>query len=179
MPRPTVTPAARVAKTREDLGLTPNAITSALKAIDNGDSAALLEACKFLESVGCYGRRTAAVLDQAPAPTPAPAAIPGEAPAKRVRQDVLVHGPNLVDQSKGGFVVHAVGCADNRKVRTFDNGRPWKIKGAKDRMGIVADVYEDFIFSNEQDPVESFETDLHFCPCVKLPRGNPDEYRAD
>jgi hypothetical protein len=55
-----------VTKTRADLGLTPNAIQSALRAIDNGDAVALAEACRFLEAVGCYGRRTAAVLDQAP-----------------------------------------------------------------------------------------------------------------
>lgn len=58
MPRPSLSPAQRVAKVQADLDLAEYAIAQAKRAIVSGDEGKLHEAAKSLEAVGCYARRT-------------------------------------------------------------------------------------------------------------------------
>ncbi len=48
-------------------------------------------------------------------------------------------------------------------------GRGWRIE-AESNQDIVENIYEDMIFSNDEDPWEWFEGDVHIFPCVHLPR---------
>ena len=166
MPRPATTPDKRVRKTTSDLGLLPNAITQALKAVNDGDATKLAEAAKFIEAVGCYARRTAAVL---PAPVAAIPATPVfDVPAVVGSLKVAVVGPNLRDQSKGQFVVHAKDCGDLRKLgRSEPEVSNAMVFTAKSRTEIATDVYADQI--DEGARIEDCYADFHFCPCVKLP----------
>jgi hypothetical protein len=80
---------------------------------------------------------------------------------------VTIHGPNLFDQSKGDFHVHAADCADNAKeVKHNGSVSPWIIE-ASSIEDIVRGIYADFIDGNDRDPWESFSGDVHFAPCVK------------
>jgi hypothetical protein len=163
MPRPKITPQQRVAKTREDLGLTANAIQSALRAIDNGDAVALKEASAFLEAVGCYGRRTAEVLDQAPTPR-------ASKPAELSKQKVAIIGPNLRDQSKGSFVVHAKECRDLAKLARSEpmaRGENPLVFTAESRVEIAEAIYDNGIMEDGETGADYLH-DFHFCPCVKL-----------
>jgi len=161
MSRPAVTPAKRVAKTVADLALLDNAVKAAARALTQGDADGLAEAAKFIEAVGCYARRTAAVLPVNPV---APAAIPTVE-----SQKVAVFGPNLRDQSKGQFVVHAKGCGDIAKAARQDpEFRNPYVFTATSMTEIADNTYADHIDGGEMEPGEGL-SDHHFCPCVKLP----------
>ena len=85
---------------------------------------------------------------------------------------VVICGPNLNDQSKGQYHVHAEGCADLRRManREPEYTRGWAID-AETRDDAVMGVYEDMILYNDQDPIEFFRHDLHFFPCcASLPQ---------
>lgn len=156
MPRKTATPAERIAKIKADAPLAANAVQALLRAIESGDQENLADAAKFLEAFGCYARRT-------DLPAPAPAAIPAAA-----SQTVKVYGPNLADQSKGSFHVHAEGCGV--KVRTLGGGfdeHPMVFE-ASSKTEVADETYADHIGEGSMEPGEGL-SDHHFCPCVKLP----------
>lgn len=97
-----------------------------------------------------------------------PAAAPA-APAP-AEQRVTIVGPNLRDQSKGDFVVHAEGCADIAKMARRDPAYRdgWTI-ATQDFRTIVESVYEDMI--DEDTAWTAFTGDIHLAPCCsKLPR---------
>jgi len=81
---------------------------------------------------------------------------------------VTICGPNLRDQSKGQFHVHAEGCADLRRNASLQrepeymNG--WTIEAAtRDEVG--DHIYEDHIAEGSMEPGEG-KHDCHFFPCV-------------
>jgi hypothetical protein len=78
---------------------------------------------------------------------------------------VTICGPNLRDQSKGTFHVHAAGCADlikhARREPEYSNG--WTIE-AFSRAHVCDEVYPPGDF--ECEPGE-YVHDFHFFPCVK------------
>jgi hypothetical protein len=84
---------------------------------------------------------------------------------------VTIHGPNLADQSKGQFHVHAAECSDNARVGYLFGGDPmaegWTIDAASIRE-IVEAVYADQIAESEDD-WQAYWDDFHFAPCAKLP----------
>lgn len=79
---------------------------------------------------------------------------------------VTICGPNLNDQSKGSFHVHAEGCADLRRqaAREPEYANGWTIE-ANTRDDAVLGVYDDLINSNDCEPIERYRDDLHFFPC--------------
>lgn len=97
-------------------------------------------------------------------------------PASRIASPVMVSvfGPNLRDQSKGQFHVHAVGCADIARTERRDPAYadPMTIEiTCKDDA--VLDVYSDFIEHNDCEPIEGYRSDLYFFPCCgNLPQTN-------
>jgi len=74
-----------------------------------------------------------------------------------------IYGPNLRDQSKGTFVVHAASCRDCGKLR----GEVLNVADCATICDAVRVVYQDQI--NEGMPIEDGINDMHFAPCVTLP----------
>ena len=88
---------------------------------------------------------------------------------------VIVLGPNLPDQSKGQFHVHAAGCGDLK--------RGWQKRYAADSPPMSAtsmielseNIYSDII--NEADEYErgDYVSEFFFLPCCKaLPMDEPE-----
>lgn len=77
---------------------------------------------------------------------------------------VTICGPNLMDQSKGSFHIHAAGCADlrrgARREPEYENG--WTIEANTKRTVVMA-VYADQI--GEGSTYEACREDLHFMDC--------------
>lgn len=98
------------------------------------------------------------------------------------RQTVTIVGPNLRDQSKGTFHVHAAGCADLRRSPNLKHeDQSWSI-AATSREHIAGVVYEDHIAEAEDMTAADYLGDFHFAPCVTLPVSapmlHPDEQTA-
>lgn len=81
-------------------------------------------------------------------------------------QSLTVFGPNLRDQSKGSFVVHAADCSDCRKLK----GEEAWTEEFYCVSQIVFDVYppEDFDYDPKIE-YNDYRSDFHLAPCVKLP----------
>jgi hypothetical protein len=83
---------------------------------------------------------------------------------------VLIHGPNLTDQSKGQFHVHHADCGDNHKygfdgrLGGEDAGMPVEVST---REAVVRYVYEDQMAENPDHPFDVYRDDFHFAPCVR------------
>lgn len=77
---------------------------------------------------------------------------------------VTICGPNLRDQSKGSFHIHAAGCADLKRGARLEpeyrNG--WTID-ADSRLEVCEDVYPSDQYECEPG---DFIYDLHFFPCA-------------
>lgn len=89
---------------------------------------------------------------------------------------INILGPNLRDQSRGQFVVHAAGCRDIAKVKDLDGGpaEGWEID-VRDRRDAVEAVYADHMEESPDVPFTSYAADFHFAPCVNLlPDAAPD-----
>lgn len=79
---------------------------------------------------------------------------------------VTIHGPNLLDQSKGTFHIHTAACRDNDKeIARNGSEHPWTIE-ADDKHQVVEEVYGDQI--NEGASYDSCRQDIWFAPCVEL-----------
>lgn len=80
---------------------------------------------------------------------------------------VTIAGPNLRDQSKGSFHVHAAGCADIAKAAArdpeFRPGRAWTFD-VVDRLEVSEAVYGDIIEENGDTPA-NYLGDFYFAPC--------------
>jgi hypothetical protein len=84
---------------------------------------------------------------------------------------LTIHGPNLIDQSKGDFHVHAAGCRDNhREVRMNGSEHPWTLE-ADSAQAVVEAIYSDHIAERQAgDPYSTWQPYLEgiaFFPCVK------------
>jgi hypothetical protein len=87
-------------------------------------------------------------------------------------QRVTIIGPNLRDQSKGTFHVHAEGCADIKRMASREpeylDGWTVSATSVKD---VVTDVYDPDNFGwNEDDPQEvaDYASEFYFFPCCHL-----------
>jgi hypothetical protein len=83
---------------------------------------------------------------------------------------VAIIGPNLLDQSTGGFHVHKFGCADTKKSQyrfhKDDVNYAYEVETIKD---IVTEVYDPGDFDYDADnPSElaGYASDIHIFPCV-------------
>jgi pyruvate/2-oxoglutarate dehydrogenase complex dihydrolipoamide acyltransferase (E2) component len=91
--------------------------------------------------------------------------------------NVTIHGPNLNDQSKGSFHVHAANCRDNRWEITKNSSVGPTDFDASSVLDVVEMIYSDILAENPDETVASYVSDFHFCPCTKdLPyETNPQE----
>lgn len=84
-------------------------------------------------------------------------------------QRLYVVGPNLRDQSKGSFHVHAVGCRDMIRMGARDpeflNATPVEFKTL---VEVAEYVYDNGIMAEDETGAD-YLFDFHFAPCVKLP----------
>lgn len=84
-------------------------------------------------------------------------------------QRVVIVGPNLSDQSKGSFHVHAEGCADlrrNHNLRYEDHGH---VIDATSLCHVAESVYDNGIMQDDETGLD-YLSDFHIAPCVQLPR---------
>lgn len=99
-------------------------------------------------------------------------------------QTMRVHvlGPNLRDQSKGSFHVHAEGCADVKrsreyKGRDFDHDRRTTYE-VSSLVDVAAEIYQDMI--DEDNPAENYVSEFYVFPCASdLPDEDPDKAAAE
>lgn len=86
---------------------------------------------------------------------------------------VTICGPNLNDQSKGQYHVHAADCADlkkgARREPVYADG--WTIE-AKNRDEVGDDIYADHIDEGSMQPGEG-KDDCHFFPCCAAELDKP------
>jgi len=86
---------------------------------------------------------------------------------------LIIHGPNLNDQTKGEFHVHASPCRDNtREVRENGSVNPMVVD-ANSVEDVVTAIYADHMAEHPEadDPYgswQAYEHDFHFAPCVKI-----------
>jgi hypothetical protein len=84
---------------------------------------------------------------------------------------VTIHGPNLHDQSKGTFHVHAAGCRDNQREERFNGSEhPWTLE-VDSAQAVVEEVYSDHMAEHpagdKWSTWEPYLSDFAFYPCVK------------
>lgn len=85
-----------------------------------------------------------------------------------MEQSLAVVGPNLRDQSKGTFVVHAAGCSDLHKLRFEEQDATTSYKSLRE---VVENIYPPDQFEWRRGPDDSsYWNDIHFFPCVTLPK---------
>jgi hypothetical protein len=83
---------------------------------------------------------------------------------------LVVLGPNLIDQSKGSFHVHAAGCRDlgtyYGRQHDADKANPVDFDSESD---VVEYVYADQIAEDpEGNAVNNLLSDFYFFPCVEF-----------
>lgn len=66
------------------------------------------------------------------------------------------------------FHVHAEGCADIARNREYRDIRPylWIIETPATLRLLVEDIFSDFIFSNDEEPWETYVSEVKVFPCV-------------
>ena len=80
-----------------------------------------------------------------------------------MNQLLTIFGPNLRDQSKGDFVVHAADCADCAKLRA----EQWSRGEYTSQDAVLRDLYSDHI-AEGSCTIEDARGSVHFAPCVKV-----------
>ena len=90
----------------------------------------------------------------------------------------IVYGPNLGDQSRGTFHVHADGCGHQAPTELFGDPAPgWAIT-VDSRAQVALEVYGDQI--REGASYESCRTDIWFAVCCHaLPEGDAEALLAE
>jgi hypothetical protein len=85
---------------------------------------------------------------------------------------VVIIGPNLSDQSKGQFHVHAKGCKDIAKY-VRQGHRPWEVEAAN-RTQVCEDIYGEVVMDRAGEPGFDFDQaiqdqmgEVHFLNCTK------------
>lgn len=91
---------------------------------------------------------------------------------------VSIAGPNLRDQSRGQFVVHAADCADIKKAAKRDpafSKREATVMDVDSAEQVVEEIYSDIMAENDTTAQEHIG-DFHFAPCLdRLPSGPESE----
>lgn len=77
---------------------------------------------------------------------------------------ITVIGPNLRDQSKGSFHVHAADCSDIKRRYGYVEDHEMHTDEYTSVEQIVTDVYIDIMNENDES-WEAYAFDFHFCPC--------------
>jgi hypothetical protein len=85
-----------------------------------------------------------------------------------IKHHVWVYGPNLVDQSKGQFHVHAAGCS-SVPAGFAGPQEPWSLLNAESQKQVTTDVYPPGDFGYNPDEEWRDYCDIWFAPCVDLP----------
>lgn len=86
---------------------------------------------------------------------------------------VRVVGPNLNDQTRGTFHVHADGCADLKKYgpgRRFGGDEYGERETPLDvdtALEVVEEIYADQLDENPDVTAADWLDDFYFAPCVK------------
>jgi hypothetical protein len=92
---------------------------------------------------------------------------------------VIVHGPNLNDQSKGSFRAHAASCRDNRW-ETTRNGSHYPLEMDADSVEQIAlAIYppSDFQYdASDQAELDSYIADIYACACLKALPTSPEQH---
>lgn len=89
-------------------------------------------------------------------------------------QRVHILGPNLPDQSSGGFHVHRYGCVAvphsyPPRVHGLYRDQSWSFD-ATSRRAIVEEIYSDVMGDSDPPaPWTDYAADVHIFPCVNLP----------
>lgn len=79
---------------------------------------------------------------------------------------LAIYGPNLIDQTKGQFVVHAAGCADCKKLdRQVSPDSPKHLEEHADALSVSRSIYADMIDEGSM-AAEDGLADIWFAPCV-------------
>lgn len=88
---------------------------------------------------------------------------------------VTIIGPNLYDQSKGQFHVHAQGCSDitrDPKRYGYEQASPHMSTEAGSYADVAEYVYEDIMAEAEPGSryteADAYVDEFHFAPCVKF-----------
>lgn len=100
-----------------------------------------------------------------------------------MKQRVTIIGPNLHNQSKGQFHVHAEGCLDvTRDPHRYGYryAEPHMIAEVESKEQVVTFVYDDIMAEHEGDgskwaTPEAYFDEFNFAPCVKLPKYTEEE----
>ena len=99
---------------------------------------------------------------------------------------VRVVGPNLRDDSKGTFHVHADGCKDltkygpGRRLGGDCKGEEEMLLDVDTAVEVVEATYADQLSENPDVVASDWLYDFHFAPCVKgLPRGESEQVPSD
>jgi hypothetical protein len=86
---------------------------------------------------------------------------------------VQISGPNLRDQSRGQFHIHAVGCRDLQRTNIEpEYAYGWPVEATTKRE-VVEAIYDDHMAEHADDPTDRWGTwepyleDLYFFPCTK------------
>lgn len=90
---------------------------------------------------------------------------------------VSICGPNLQDQSKGQFHVHAADCGDLRHYgweghpaipRKYGGEEPWAVEVETKKEAVEALYGPDEFEYDPDDPqqYQGFRDDMHFAPCL-------------
>jgi hypothetical protein len=96
--------------------------------------------------------------------------------SERATQQLIVIGPNLPNQAKATFHVHADGCADLQRgwikpyARQAGTGRGegWTAEYGS-LLEVEGDVYDFAADENEDYELGDYQSEFHFAPCVTLP----------
>lgn len=76
---------------------------------------------------------------------------------------IKIFGPNLVDQSKGDFVVHAADCADCNKLKHENS----YLEEHDSELSVSESIFIDMIEEGSMTAEDGL-CEIHFCPCVKF-----------
>lgn len=100
-----------------------------------------------------------------------------------MKQRLTVVGPNLPNQAKATFHVHAEGCPDLRRgwIRPYaayagTGGEGWTAEYSS-LYDLEADVYDFLQQPGGEDPdyvLGQYQNEFHFAPCVLLPEKDED-----
>ncbi len=81
-------------------------------------------------------------------------------------QNLTIVGPNLPNEAKASFHVHAAGCADLK--RGWIRSHRGHDTTTASKLDVVEQVYGD-ILAEDDATAEEYLYDFHFAPCVDLP----------
>jgi len=94
-------------------------------------------------------------------------------------QTLTIVGPNLPDQAKAEFHVHAAGCKDLKRgwlgqayLRELVHGPSYDIE-ATCLLDVESTVYYFAPAENEDYTLGDYQGEFHFAPCVHLPLEAP------